>query len=105
MQRQHMSKSIDHLNLLDVLHEDDRFGVEIFNFHGQTVSRDLLDSIIEITFLEKHFGFLNRRDFNVLDIGAGYGRLAHRMATAAPNLGRYFCVDAVPESTFISDYY
>jgi|SRR6185369_2686222 len=34
-----------------------------------------------------------------------YGRLAHRMAAAFPNVRKYFCVDAVPESTFICDYY
>jgi hypothetical protein len=41
----------------------------------------------------------------VLDIGAGYGRLAHRMSEAVPALADYCCVDAVPESTFVSDYY
>lgn len=69
------------------------------------MSRDLLDSIIEINFLERQLGFSGWRDLKVLDIGAGYGRLAHRMATALPNLRKYYCVDAVPESTLISDYY
>jgi hypothetical protein len=41
----------------------------------------------------------------VLDIGAGYGRLAHRMTTAHPNVADYCCVDAVPESTFLSEWY
>jgi hypothetical protein len=41
----------------------------------------------------------------MLDIGAGYGRLAHRMATLHPSLADYCCVDAVPESTFLSEYY
>jgi SAM-dependent methyltransferase len=98
-------KEIDRLNLLATLHEDDHFGAEIFDFHGKTVSRDLLDSIIEIHFLDKHLNLFRRRTVNVLDIGAGYGRLAHRMATAAPNIDRYYCIDAVPESTFISDHY
>jgi hypothetical protein len=96
---------IDRLGLLKVLEEDDDFGAEVFDFHGKVVSRDLLDSIIEINFLDRHLGFSSGRAVNVLDIGAGYGRLAHRMATAFPNLRKYYCVDAVPESTFISDYY
>jgi hypothetical protein len=41
----------------------------------------------------------------VLDIGAGYGRLAHRMLTALPNIRDYYCTDAVPVSTFLSEYY
>jgi hypothetical protein len=96
---------VDQLGLMDALEEDDEFGVETFNFHGKVVSRDLLDSIIEINFLSRHLGFLTTRAVNVLDVGAGYGRLAHRMASALPNLSRYYCIDAVPESTFISDYY
>jgi putative sugar O-methyltransferase len=99
------AKEIDRLNLLDNLLEDDLFGAEIFDFHGKTVSRDLLDSIIEINFLDKHLNISRDRVMNVLDIGAGYGRLAHRLTTAVPSIGRYCCVDAVPESTFISDYY
>jgi hypothetical protein len=41
----------------------------------------------------------------VLDIGAGYGRLAHRTAEGFSNLRDYCCVDAIPESTFVSEYY
>src|SRR5262249_43366184 len=59
----------------------------------------------EINFLDRHLGLSKWSDAKVLDIGAGYGRLAHRMATALPNIRKYYCVDAVPESTFISDYY
>jgi hypothetical protein len=48
---------------------------------------------------------LSRNDFTVVDIGAGYGRLAHRMVECVPGLKRYLCVDAIPESTFLSDIY
>ena len=41
----------------------------------------------------------------MLDIGAGYGRLAHRMVSALPGVERYLCTDAVAVSTFVSDYY
>ena len=43
--------------------------------------------------------------FRVLDIGAGYGRLAYRMVSALPGIERFFCTDAVAVSTFVSDYY
>jgi hypothetical protein len=98
-------KEIDRLGLWSKLDEDGRWGAEVFDFHGKPVSRDFLDSIIEMNFLERHLGLSSREALDILDVGAGYGRLAHRMATAFTNLRTYYCVDAVPESTFISDYY
>ena len=100
------AKSIDALGLLSKLGEDDDFGNFTFEIAGRQVSRDLLDSVIEIYFLERHLGLASSgREGTVLDIGAGYGRLAHRMLAALPNVRRYLCTDAVAESTFISEYY
>lgn len=96
---------VDQLGLLQKLDEDGLFGTYVFDVNGQTVSRDLLDSIVQISFLERHLGISRMPRLNVLDIGAGYGRLAHRMTQALSNIGTYMCVDAVAESTFISDYY
>lgn len=98
-------KSIDTLGLLDKLDEDGAFGVHTVQIDNRRVSRDLLDSIIEIQFLEKHLGVSSRSDLSVLDIGAGYGRLAHRMLGALPNISRYLCTDAVPVSTFVCEHY
>lgn len=98
-------KSIDSLGLLQRLDEDDWFGVIKFSFDNKIVSRDLLDSIIEIHFLEKHLQISSYHDLSILDIGAGYGRLAHRMVSAMPNISRYLCTDAVAVSTFISEFY
>jgi hypothetical protein len=98
-------KTIDALGLLDRLQEDELFGVHAFMVGGKKVSRDLLDSIVEINFLERHLALASRPGLNVLDIGAGYGRLAHRMVSAFPGIGAYFCADAVPVSTFLCDYY
>lgn len=92
--------------LFDVLHEDGLFGCWTFDYPGwPTVSRDLLDSINELHFLDRHLGLLSRPGLTVLDIGAGYGRLAHRALAAAPLLGSYLCVDGVAESTFLCEYY
>ena len=53
------------------------------------VSRDLLDSLIEIYFLEKHLKLSSLDRPTLLDIGAGYGRLAHRVVEGLPNVGQY----------------
>ncbi|HJY77520.1 MAG TPA: putative sugar O-methyltransferase [Burkholderiales bacterium] len=98
-------RSIDALGLLGRLEEDALFGAHLFEAAGRQVSRDLLDSVLEIHFLERHLGLASRPGLNVLDIGAGYGRLAHRMARALPSLGSYLCVDAVAASTFLCEYY
>jgi putative sugar O-methyltransferase len=99
-------QSIDVLRLLDKLDEDGLFGAYVYNFNDRLrVSRDLLDSIAEIYFLERNLGISNLQHVNILDIGAGYGRLAHRAVKALPNIGTYFCVDSVAESTFIAEYY
>lgn len=100
------TQSIDTLGLFDLLHEDALFGVQVYEYDDNyIVSRDFLDSINEILFLERHLGISTRENLNVIDIGAGYGRLAHRMAIALPKMDQMFCVDAIPESTFISEYY
>jgi putative sugar O-methyltransferase len=98
-------KAIDKLGLLEKLNEDDYFGIYSFTIDNRLVSRDLLDSIIEIYFLEKHLNISSYKTLSILDIGAGYGRLAHRMVDALPNISEYLCTDAFPISTFISEYY
>lgn len=99
-------EEFDSRGLLTSLGEDGAFGCFTYDFEGHPrVSRDLLDSVNELYFLDRTFGLFSRSAVTVLDIGAGYGRLAHRMTAAAPNVVRYFCVDAIPESTFLSEYY
>ncbi|HVT37242.1 MAG TPA: putative sugar O-methyltransferase [Nevskiaceae bacterium] len=98
--------SRDAHGLLGKLGEDGLFGCWTFDYPGwPTVSRDLLDSVNELYFLDRHLQLLSRQDFNILDIGAGYGRMAHRVLAAAPGVSHYLCVDAVPESTFLCEYY
>lgn len=96
----------DDEGFLQTLVEDGLFGCWSYDFAGHPLaSRDLLDSVNELRFLNRHLSLLSRPSLRVLDIGAGYGRLAHRMATAVPSLADYCCIDAVPESTFLSEYY
>lgn len=99
-------ESRDDLGLLAKLGEDGAFGCWTFRYGRRPpVSRDLLESINEINFLHRHLGIADEPGLRVLDIGAGYGRLAHRMCDALPSLERYDCLDAVPESTFLCEFY
>jgi SAM-dependent methyltransferase len=92
--------------LLERLDEDGAFGCWTFEYPGYgRFSRDLLESVNELHFLDRELGLDERERFSVLDIGAGYGRLAHRLTSAFPAVVDYCCVDAVPESTFLSEYY
>ena len=98
-------KSIDKHDLLERLKEDNSFGAITYLIDGKLVSRDLLDSILEIYFLDSHLNLFDRLSFSVLDIGAGYGRLAHRIVESFPNLETYLCTDAIAVSSFVADYY
>jgi putative sugar O-methyltransferase len=99
-------ESRDRLGLLTRLGEDGLFGAWTFSY-GQRppVSRDLLDSVNEINYLDTHMGLTGIGGLRVLDIGAGYGRLAHRLSATVPGLAAYDCIDGVPTSTFLCDYY
>lgn len=92
--------AIDSEGLLSRLSEDGLFGARAVEVDGREVSRDLLDSVLELLFLSRH----GVRPKTVLDVGAGYGRLAHRMTEIYPEC-EYVCADAVPFSTFLSRYY
>jgi hypothetical protein len=99
------AQTLDRHNLFDKLTEDESFGNFTFNIGGRDVSRDLIDSIIELYFLDRHLQVFSRPALTILDIGAGYGRLAYRASNALPGLTNYFCTDAVAYSTFLSDFY
>jgi SAM-dependent methyltransferase len=90
--------------LIDRLGEDGSFGASLFTIDGRTISRDLLDSVREIQFLRRHT-VLGEGRGNVLDIGAGYGRLAWRLEQASGEGVRIFATDAFARSTFIADYH
>lgn len=96
----------DDQGLLDQVEEDGAFGAPVFAFPGlPAVSRDLLDSVNEILYLHRRLGVLEADQLRVFDIGAGYGRLAHRSAQLIPGLTDYACTDAIPESTYVCERY
>jgi putative sugar O-methyltransferase len=84
--------------------EDGAFGVPITILDGLTVSRDLFESIHEIGFLNNAVGRQWMNKAVVLDIGAGYGRAAHRFTTEYPGIFVH-CVDAVPAATLSAEIY
>lgn len=87
---------------LDAMTEDGAFGgVTAVSAEGKTVSRDLLDSIAELDFLDRNVQLEHAR---VLDIGAGYGRLAHRLLTVHPEAFAY-CTDPIPVSRLVCEKY
>lgn len=83
--------------------EDGAFGARCEDVDGKPVSRDLLDSVAEIGLIERLIG--QRDDVEVLDIGAGYGRLGHRIDELARPGWRIRCVDGVPVSSHICATY
>lgn len=95
---------VDKLGLHNKLTETGSYGVETFNFDGKLVSRDLIDSIIEINYLEEKLQFSKSSNFHILDIGAGYGRFAKRIQEGFSNI-EVSCIDAIPLSTCLSRVY
>jgi len=95
---------LDTLGLFERLSEDTLFMCHTYQILGRQVSRDLLDSVLEIGFLADALGLSTGSDIRVLDIGAGYGRFAHRLVTAFPN-AQVRCTDAVPASSFLAEFY
>ena len=95
---------LDTLGLFERLSEDTRFMCHTYQILGRQVSRDLIDSVLEIGFLADALGLSTDSDIRVLDIGAGYGRFAHRLVTAFPNI-QVRCTDAVPASSFLAEFY
>jgi SAM-dependent methyltransferase len=90
--------------LIDLLGEDGAFGAVTFAVDGRPVSRDLMDSVGEIQFLKRNT-ILGEGRGNVLDIGAGYGRLAWRLEQASGAQMRVFATDAFAPATFLAEYY
>ena len=99
-----LAKLQDHGKLLETISEDGAFGAETYEFLGEKVSRDRVDSSLEINFLIETFSTEKLSNSRVLDIGAGYGRLAKNLCKVFPSI-HVSCVDSIPISTAISEYY
>lgn len=94
----------DPLGLLERFDEDAAFGALTHVVDGKVVSRDLLDSALEINYLASKLGGDRLAKARVLDVGAGYGRLGHRLGQWSGDI-QYLAADAIPLSTFLCEYY
>jgi SAM-dependent methyltransferase len=97
------AKSVDRDGWLDKLTEDTAFGAQPTEIQGRLVGRDLVDSVLELRFMRDQIG-PELEHAKILDIGAGYGRLAHRITSLWSNAFVY-CTDAVPVSTRVCEIY
>lgn len=94
----------DEWNWLRIAQEDNAFGCLTLKSENMVISRDLLDSISEIKFIQDSLRFTYGDHVSVLDIGAGYGRFAHRFGTIFEN-SHIHTTDAVPISSYICGHY
>jgi SAM-dependent methyltransferase len=98
-------RAMGRTDLIAGLQEDRLFGAYSVFADGQCLTRDRLDSVAEISFLQETLGIgARRRPIRVLDIGSGYGRLAYRLSEAFSDV-EVVCSDAVPIAAFICEYY
>ena len=94
----------DQLGLMEIFDEDRKFGVENVKIGNESFSRDRVDSVIEINFFSCMMGISSGYKLRLVDIGAGYGRLAHRVLQAFPD-AYVFCGDVVPQAAFLCNFY
>ena len=98
-------KSKDKANDLFFFKEEISFGIYNFVIDEKNITRDLLDSFNEIEFLKENVFKNHENKVKVLEIGAGYGRLAKWLTKNTKFIEHYYCIDGIPESTFISEYF
>lgn len=82
--------------------EDHAYGPRGTTYRGRLLTRDWLDSISEIDFLERHVPEVGK--LRLLDVGAGYGRFAHRFLTVNPT-AQVTTTDWIPESAYLCRRY
>lgn len=97
-------KASGHSDLLRSCPDDGLFGAYTVRFEDEILSRDRLDSVVQIGYLRSRLGISPKTCLRVLDIGSGYGRLAHRLGQSFPTC-QVLCADAVPEASFLCDFY
>jgi hypothetical protein len=99
-------RASDSRRMFSSLNEDGAFGCYVVDCgDGVRASRDLLDSISEMQYLDEFIGLERCYGRAILDIGAGYGRFAYRLLSAVPGIGSVYCFDAIAESSFLCEFY
>jgi putative sugar O-methyltransferase len=95
----------DRLHLLDRLEEPALGNPFMVRYRGRNISQDLCNSIHEIySIFGSDGGALRSGDgLEILEIGAGYGRLAYAVLAASP--GAAYTIVDVPPALYISQRY
>jgi hypothetical protein len=94
----------DQLGVLGKFSDDGAFSGVRFRIDGRVVSRDIIDSSLELNFVARHCEFRPSDEIVLLDIGAGYGRFVHRFLEFFPRASA-FALDAAPLSSFLAQCY
>lgn len=97
--------SVDKLGIMKRCSEDLQFGAFGVFHDGRIVSRDLLDSVLQINWACQNVSALEMNSPTILDIGAGYGRFAHRISEGFSGAWRVLCADGIALSTFLCEWY
>jgi hypothetical protein len=100
------SLGVDHAEVYSKLDLDDgAFGAIRVKIGKDTiVTRDQIDSVIEINYLIKKIQLNPEEEIKFLDIGSGYGRFASNALKFFPR-ATVFCADVVPQASFVAEYY
>jgi SAM-dependent methyltransferase len=84
--------------------EDKAFNPFAIEVADEVITRDRLDSVSELSFIRRMLNLRAGSRVNVLDIGSGYGRFAWRLIQCFTE-ATVVCADAIPESTFLCEFY
>jgi putative sugar O-methyltransferase len=98
------ARTLDKLDVHNRSTENGSYGARVFNVANMIVSRDLIDSMLELNFLARNISQQKIQNFVYLDIGAGYGRLGKRILDTLPG-ATYLATDALDESLSICRHY
>jgi len=85
--------------------EDGGFGCYTTRFAGRRISRDLVDSVHQLNWVCRQLPSLRDDHVRAVDVGAGYGRLAHRIDEVFGSQWSTVSTDGIARSTFLAEFY
>jgi hypothetical protein len=99
------ARSVDALGCLTRFDDRGAYGGMRFrSSDGTIVSRDILDSTLELNFLARYFALEDLLTATVVDIGAGYGRFIARFLDMFHS-SRALALDVTPLASFAAETY
>lgn len=95
----------DELGAWSRCREDGAFGAYTILFRGRRISRDLVDSVHQLNWVCRQVPELRTSTVRAVDVGAGYGRLAHRIEEVFGASWPTISTDGIARSTFLCEFY